>query len=203
MVYTQSLFNSYLLSGRAPPAGYGSVNSRASTMPRERANELKRRSFAITPAGSAQAITVELTQLMTVEADIILDWIQEFRDTAELAGWDNPTALTCLRITTAKELWPLFKTRKSMQLALDDLAQAAFPPHKRAYYAAQLARISQDHYTLIADYMKALQRATAALAATARFTPEQETSRCEEAFLLGLSGPTLLEMQRLQKSTPS
>ncbi|EJW01826.1 hypothetical protein EDEG_03693, partial [Edhazardia aedis USNM 41457] len=151
----------------------------------------------VTPLNTNINIQREVTLLYDIEQQDIIRWKKEFKDVSALCGWDNETACMVLDSIVASEYLHLVQNTSNIHDKLNNILQYKYPANKGYYYAEELARIKQDNFLTIEDYLKEVTKHCNRLGISKNYDDFQKHEKIEDSFYYGLSDITKLEMTRL------
>ncbi|MGL5707932.1 MAG: reverse transcriptase domain-containing protein [Aeromonas sp.] len=199
-----SLFNYFLIYGKAYKRGYDSLISKVPTPKQRNASihayeqqQSKVYQFTFTPTGTDIPLTQSITSLKSIDDPMLLCWLDEFKELVSLCSWSDTQAMQILKAVVDRSLWPLLSGKKSFVTYIEAIINAKYPITKRFTYEQMLHRIKQNDYYSIEEYVSAIDDTFTKYTLCAKINKEEQHRRKEEYIYKGLASTTTIEMERL------
>ncbi|KAG0435690.1 Transposon Tf2-9 polyprotein, partial [Dictyocoela muelleri] len=200
-----SLYNQLLFFGRVSPESVKLNSTRKENSVKEQDNDFipQRIEFTHSPKNTTISIKRSFSMLEDLWKQDLFQWRNEFIKTAQLANWDELTALEVLKSSVDTQYFDIIKTAETVETAIKMILQQKYPRNHYLRYLNMLSNTRQDNYLTIKEYKEEINIICERLQICMQWTDEQRILKSEEAFYNGLSKRTQLEMSRLNVQTIS
>ena len=143
----------------------------------------------------------KLSFLINLAVQDPVKWLEEFRETRKLCAWSENATVKILYSLVNKDLQKNIKDCLTFETAARQILNYSFPAARLSELYKAARKIKQNNYFLINDYARAVEESTKRIAACKNLSKKETADRCEESFLLGLSGRTQYELAKTNVDT--
>ncbi|KAG0437751.1 hypothetical protein DMUE_3506 [Dictyocoela muelleri] len=94
--------------------------------------------------------------LENIERQHLFKWKNEFFKTAQLANWDEQTALEVLKSSIDTQYFDIVAGEHTVESAINSIMCVKYPRNHYLRYLNMLSNLNQDNYLTIKEYKQAI-----------------------------------------------
>ncbi|MGL5707258.1 MAG: reverse transcriptase domain-containing protein [Aeromonas sp.] len=199
----KSFYINYLLRKELPSGDSDMTNSSVKRTDSENNNPIGKTkfNFEFTPTNSAISLRRELVGIDSIPHPLLEDWVDEFRELAQVCSWSEETAVATLKTIVSSNILRLINMKRSLTSCLDTLLAHQYCPKERYKYEKTIENIKQKDFYTIQEYVNEIRKYLRKYALCTNMKPELIAFKEEEIFMKGLHKEVKIEMIKLGNHT--
>lgn len=141
------------------------------------------------------SVTRSIHYLETRNANLVLDWIDDFENIARSAQWEEDEKVEMLHELITAEHYPDIQKKNSTDAIKKYIIQIILPIHLKDNLFIDLFKVKQTNYTSITDYAKNIQIIARKYSAAISAGIKEQKNIEDQAFNQGLTLETSVYLQ--------